>query len=108
MCSSDLNLPDSWDGESGVNIRWKTRIPGLGHACPIVSRGRVFIVTADNGETDPELKLGLYGNIASVEDDKTHEWKLFCLSQSTGSILWQRTLHRGVPAVKRQIGRAHV
>jgi outer membrane protein assembly factor BamB len=101
------NLPDSWDGESGVNIRWKTRIPGLGHACPIVSRGRVFIVTADNGETDPELKLGLYGNIASVEDDKTHEWKLFCLSQSTGSILWQRTLHRGVPAVKRHTKATH-
>jgi outer membrane protein assembly factor BamB len=67
----------------------------------------VFIVTADNGEADPELKLGLYGNIASVTDDKVHEWKLFCLSQSTGKLLWQRTLHRGVPAIKRHTKATH-
>jgi len=64
-------------------------------------------LTADNGEADPELKLGLYGNIASVSDDRVHEWKLFCLSQSTGATLWQRTLHRGVPAIKRHTKATH-
>jgi len=101
------SLPDSWDVDTGANIRWKTRVPGLGHACPIVSRGRVFIVTADNGETGPELRLGLYGDIASVQDETEHQWKLFCLSQATGTVLWQRTLHRGVPAIKRHTKATH-
>ena len=101
------NLPDSWDVESEENIRWKTPIPGLGHACPIVSGGRVFIVTADNGDTDPELRLGLYGNIDSVEDDREHEWKLLCLSQASGEILWERILHRGVPTIKRHTKASH-
>ena len=25
------NLPELWDGEKDVNIKWKTRIPGLAH-----------------------------------------------------------------------------
>jgi outer membrane protein assembly factor BamB len=105
--ATDQDLPDSWDVETGANVRWKTRIPGLGHACPIVSRGRVFILTADSGETDPELRLGLYGDIASVEDDQEHTWKLFCLSQNTGNVHWQRTLFRGVPAIKRHTKATH-
>jgi len=105
--ATNQNLPDSWDVNTGDNIHWKTFIPGLGHACPIVSRGRVFIVTADNGETDPELRLGLYGDIAPVEDDREHRWKLLCLSQTTGKILWERTLHRGVPAIKRHTKATH-
>lgn len=100
-------LPVSWDVASGKNIRWKTRIPGLGHACPIVSRGRVFILTADNGEAQPELRLGLYGDIAPVEDERQHDWRLLCLSQQTGCVLWQKTLHRGVPAIKRHTKATH-
>ena len=101
------NLPDSWDVETGTNVRWKTAIPGLGHACPVVSRACVFILSADNGEVEPELRLGLYGDIRSVSDDKPHEWQLLCLEQSTGKILWQRTLHRGVPAIKRHTKATH-
>ena len=101
------NLPDSWDVDTGENVRWKIRIPGLGHACPIVSRGRVFILTADDGENNPTLRLGLYGDIDSVADDKPHEWRLYCLSQFSGELLWQRTLHRGVPAIKRHTKATH-
>ncbi len=105
--ASQQNLPDAWDVESKENIRWKTPITGLGLASPIVSGGRVFIVTADNGEAEPKLRLGLYGNIASVEDDREHEWKLLCLSQISGEVLWERTLHRGVPTIKRHTKASH-
>lgn len=103
----DQNLPDEWDVASGDNVLWKRFIPGLGHACPVVSGERVFIVTADNGEEEPELRLGLYGEIAPVEDDSEHEWLLVCLSQQTGHTLWRRTLHRGVPAIKRHTKATH-
>ena len=105
--AAEQNLPDEWDVETGTNVRWTTNIPGLGHASPVVSRGRVFIVSADNGESDPELKLGLYGDIRSVVDDKPHEWTLHCLSQETGEVLWQRTLYHGVPAIKRHTKATH-
>lgn len=105
--AEEQNLPDNWDVTTGENVRWKVTIPGLGHACPVVSRGRVFIVTADNGETDPELRLGLYGDIDSVADDKPHDWDLLCLSQATGKLLWKRTLHHGVPAIKRHTKASH-
>ena len=26
------DLPDNWDAKSGVNIKWKTLIPGLAHS----------------------------------------------------------------------------
>lgn len=105
--ASAQSLPSAWNVESGENIRWKSPISGLGHASPIVSKGRVFVVTADNGEADPELRLGLYGEIAPVQDDSNHEWKLLCLSQQTGEFLWERTLYRGVPEIKRHTKATH-
>ena len=105
--ADDQNLPDSWDVETGSNLRWQASIPGLGHASPIVSRGCILILSADNGEADPELRLGLYGDIESVDDDLPHEWSLHCLRQSTGQLVWRRALHRGVPAIKRHTKATH-
>src|SRR5215471_5437433 len=36
--------PLTWDAEKGVNIGWKTPIPGLGHSCPIVWGDRLFVI----------------------------------------------------------------
>src|SRR5262245_51471156 len=33
--SDDHHLPVTWNVEAGTNIKWKTAIPGLGHASPI-------------------------------------------------------------------------
>ena len=52
----------------GANIRWRTAIPGLGHASPIVSGDCAFIVTADSGDPNAGLRVGLYGDIASVPE----------------------------------------
>ncbi len=47
------NLPDSWGVEPRKNIRWRTRIRGLGHSSPIVWGGKVFIATAVKTDADP-------------------------------------------------------
>ena len=39
--------PVTWDGETGKGILWKTEIPGVGHASPIIWEDRAFIVTCD-------------------------------------------------------------
>ena len=97
----------AWDAETGLNIQWKTAIPGLGHACPIVSGCRVFVVTAVSGDPNPRLRVGLYGDIASVPDEASHSWELYCLCKYNGQILWKRTLHEGVPKVKRHAKATH-
>ena len=38
--------PTRWDVATGANILWKTPIPGLGHASPIVWGDRVYVTTA--------------------------------------------------------------
>ena len=101
------DLPVDWNAEDGTNIRWKTAIPGLGHASPVISKGRVFVVTAVSSDADPSLRVGLYGDIAPVEDEGSHAWQLYCLSRYTGRILWKRTVHQGVPKVMRHPKSTH-
>jgi outer membrane protein assembly factor BamB len=99
--------PVDWDIASGKNVRWRTPIPGLGHASPIVRGNSIFVVTAISGKPDPELKVGLYGNIAPVEDDTVHRWLLLALDKRDGKIQWQRVLHEGVPKIKRHTKASH-
>ena len=66
--------PTTWNVESGENVRWRTPIPGLGHSSPAVWGDRVFVTTAVRSEGEDELKVGLYGDIAPVQNDPAHEW----------------------------------
>ncbi len=99
------SIPTEWDVESGKNITWKAPIPGLGLASPIAAGGRVFILTATGG--NPDLKIGLYGDISPVKDEREHTWRLLCLSLRTGSVLWDRVVHKGVPTIKRHMKASH-
>ena len=99
--------PVTWDVGSSRNIAWRTEIPGLGHSSPVVWGDRVFVTTAISGMEKPELKVGLYGSIAPVDDDTEHEFKVFCLDKKTGKILWERLSHKGVPKVKRHPKATH-
>ena len=102
-----VDPPASWDMAKGTNVLWKTPIPGLGLSSPVVWRDRVFLTTAISGRKDATLKPGLYGDIDSVPDDTSHEWRVYALDKKTGAILWQRTAHTGVPKVKRHMKNSH-
>src|SRR5438067_3582519 len=67
------STPTTWDAEKSSNVRWKTPIPGIGHSSPIVWGNRVFVTSAISGKEKDELKIGLYGNIDSVNDDTEHQ-----------------------------------
>ncbi len=99
--------PVSWDVESSRNIKWKTPIPGLAHSSPVIWGSRIFVTTATSEQKDPELKVGLYGNIEPVDDSSVHEWKVYCLDKNSGKVLWERTAHKGVPKVKRHPKSTH-
>jgi outer membrane protein assembly factor BamB len=95
--------PVSWNIKTGENIFWKTPIPGLGHSCPVVSGGRVFLTTAVSGDPDPKIRIGNYGYVGSVDDMTEHTWHVLCLDTESGEILWNREVHRGVPKIKRHL-----
>ncbi len=99
--------PSRWSVKAGENINWKTPIPGLGHSCPIVWADRIYTTTAISGQTDPELKVGLYGDIKPVEDDSEHTWLLLCLDKNNGNLIWQKQIHKAVPKIKRHTKATH-
>lgn len=67
--SMEQGVPVHWSASS--NVVWRTAVPGVGHASPIVYGDRVFTVSA----------------LAS-----TQERVLICFDRLTGAVLWQRTV----------------
>lgn len=99
--------PVSWNVAGAKNVKWKTAIPGLAHSCPVVWGDRVFVTTAVGAKAEPELKVGMYGDVRPVRERDVHAWKVYCLDKSSGQILWERTAHTGVPKVKRHPKSSH-
>ncbi|MBI3716210.1 MAG: PQQ-like beta-propeller repeat protein [Betaproteobacteria bacterium] len=98
--------PQRWNVETGENIRWRTAIPGLAHASPIAWNDRVYVATAVRpGKAD--LKVGLYGDIDSANDQDMHQWRLLALDRATGKILWDKPGHESMPRVKRHTKASH-
>ncbi len=95
--------PLAWDLKTGENVRWKTPIPGLGHSAPVVWGNRILVTTALSGDKDPKIRVGNYGDAASVNDKSKHTWQVLCLDRDSGKILWTRTAHEGVPKIKRHL-----
>jgi outer membrane protein assembly factor BamB len=100
-------LPVDWDVATSRNVLWKTEIPGLGNSSPIVWGDHLFVSTAVSGVGKPEFKPGLYGDVASVNDNTTHRWIVYCLDKRTGKIVWERTVLTGVPKIKRHPKSTH-
>src|SRR5580765_2004366 len=94
---SDAPAPITWNVETGENIRWQTPIPGLGHACPIIWQGRIYIATAVAPGGKAELRIGLYGDVNSYSETEPQQWRLLCLDKTTGKILWDKLEFEKVP-----------
>jgi outer membrane protein assembly factor BamB len=102
-----FSLPATWNAKDGTNVLWKTPIPGLGLSSPVVWGDDVFITTSISGKSDASLTVGYYGDIASVPDDTSHEWRVYALDKKTGAVKWQQTAHKGVPKIKRHMKNSH-
>ncbi len=66
--------PLKWNFENGVNIAWKTAIPGRGHSSPIIVDDSIFLTTA--------------------EADKQTQ-SLIKFNRQSGRLVEQWVLHRG-------------
>jgi outer membrane protein assembly factor BamB len=95
--------PITWNVKENKNVLWKTPIPGLGHSCPVVWGNRVFVTTAVSSKPDQKIRVGNYGDVASVDDKTKHTWQLICVDRDSGKILWTKTAYEGVPKIKRHL-----
>jgi outer membrane protein assembly factor BamB len=99
--------PERWDLEQGENLLWRTELPGLAHSSPVVWGDRIFVTTAVSDGGDDSLKVGLYGDIAPVEDDSVHAFRVIAIDKKTGDVLWSQLAHEGVPRIKRHTKATH-
>ncbi len=65
-------VPTEWDESN--RILWKAEVPGRGHASPVISRGRIFLATAD---------------------ESAETQSVVCYQRDTGKELWQTVVHKG-------------
>jgi outer membrane protein assembly factor BamB len=98
--------PTEWDVDTGKNIRWKAPIPGLSHASPIIWGDRIYLISAVR-PGKAELKVGLYGDPKSADDQAPHEWRILALDRVSGKILWNELGLQAMPRVKRHPKATH-
>jgi outer membrane protein assembly factor BamB len=95
--------PPTWDVAKGVNVRFKTAIPGISLSSPIVWGDRIFVTSAVGSTGDKTFRTGLYGDATSVEDVSVHSYRLYALDAASGKVLWEREVHQGAPTVRRHL-----
>lgn len=75
LASSIKNLPESWDVESGKNIKWKAEIGSASYGNPVVADGKIFLGTNNGNPRNP-----------AISGDSG---VLMCFRESDGTFLWQ-------------------
>ena len=94
------NSPVSWSETK--NLKWKTAIPGLGYATPVVWDNKIFILTAvETGrkvkhQQTPFTKKKFQGAPTDATTN-IHEYKILTIDRQDGSILWERTAITKLP-----------
>ena len=104
-------IPLLWnaDAASGKlqNIRWSKPIPGLAHSSPIIWDNTIFITTAVSEKGSAPLRVGLYGDGDSADDNGAQRWILYAIDKTSGKILWEQTAREGAPKGRRHTKATH-
>lgn len=80
------------------NLKWKTEIPGKGHATPIVWGDKIIVQTAVATDQKGNLKDEKAGNPMSPNSTEfIHDFKVICVDRNTGKIDWETTVISEVP-----------
>jgi outer membrane protein assembly factor BamB len=95
--------PPVWDVAKGVNVRFKTPLPGIALSSPIVWGDRIYLTSAVGSAGDKTFRTGLYGDGTSVDDVSVHSYRLYALDAQSGKVAWEQEVHKGAPAVRRHL-----
>ena len=101
------NPPTQWNVKDKKNLLWESKVDGLGLSCPTIWGNKLFVTTAVSEDADASLRIGLYGDVASVEEDNEYEFQVICMDKTSGEVLWKKTAAKKKPAVKRHAKSSH-
>lgn len=82
------------------NLKWKLKIPGKGHATPVVWGNKIIIQTAvSTSETAPQAPAdaGEGNRMAPNQTNLIHEFMVLLVDRNSGTIVWQKTVAREWP-----------
>jgi outer membrane protein assembly factor BamB len=81
------------------NLKWKTPIPGKGHATPVVWDNKIVVQTAVVTPDKPSVpaKAGEDSPMSPNRTEYIHEFKVLLIDLETGKIIWDKTVLREVP-----------
>jgi hypothetical protein len=89
--------PLSWNITKGENVACAAKIPGFGNSCPVIWGDRLFVTSAVSADGNRDVRIGLYGDVDSVEDDSVYEFVLYCLNKQSGRSFGSRPVRRRSP-----------
>ena len=94
--------PIKWDVEKSQNVLWRTAIPGLSHASPIVWDNHIFVITAISSDSKAGFQAKDRG-IGLANDDVKHTWMIYALDKRNGKVIWTDKPYEGMPRAKRHV-----
>ena len=98
----------AWDMKAGEPVSGgRPRFPGSATRARSSWGNQVCVATATSAGGEESLKVGLYGDIAPVEDRTGTVWKVVCFDKPTGKMRWERSCTSGVPEIKRHPKSTH-
>ena len=94
------NPPFEWS--ETTNIKWKSEIPGIGHATPIIWEDQIILLSAI--KTDQKVEPDTTGEEQEERDwmnpkstDYIHKFVVISVDRNTGKIRWQTTVREELP-----------
>jgi len=83
------------------NLKWKTAIPGKGHATPIIWGNQIILLTAVETDKKPAKgevtqESGRLGPPSSGTDF-IHQFKVISVNKQTGAIQWETMVREEIP-----------
>ena len=103
----NAGIPEKFDIERSLNVKWKVPVPGLGLSSPVVWDNKLFLTTAVSKADKQGIKTGIYGDGLPVADSSVHDWKVICIDKNSGKTIWERIAYTGVPRIKRHPKSTH-
>ncbi|MEN8117852.1 MAG: PQQ-binding-like beta-propeller repeat protein [Bacteroidota bacterium] len=83
------------------NLKWKTEIPGKGHATPIVWEDKIIVLSAVETSEKAKIESKEDGNNRSWMNPSStefiHNFKVFCVNRSSGKIIWEKIVIKEHP-----------
>lgn len=80
------------------NVKWKTEIPGKGHATPIIWGNQIIVQTAIATDKKAEKPAaGAPNQMAPTQTDLIHQFKVISVDKISGKINWQTTVKEEMP-----------